>query len=76
MDDDMKLPEGKICNDCVHIYRCSKIYGVQGTETGCDFAPSRFQHKKKPCEKCADRAAAAVILGETMSSDRKEKEHG
>ena len=41
-DDEMNLPKGKTCNDCVHCYRCTKIFGVTITNTTCDFYPSRF----------------------------------
>ena len=45
-DDDMKLPLGKTCNDCVHDRRCKAMFGVKGNETTCDFAPSRFHQKQ------------------------------
>ena len=44
-DDDMKLPVGKTCGDCLHFGRCKWLVGVRGKETTCDFAPSRFQEK-------------------------------
>lgn len=39
---DMKLPEGKTCNDCCHRYRCTVIFGASLTNDECDFSPSRF----------------------------------
>lgn len=42
--DDMKLPEGKTCCDCRYWKRCSSLIDdLDGTETHCDFAPSRFK---------------------------------
>jgi len=43
MSDDMDLPEGKTCGDCVHIYRCKAIFGHVETDTTCDWSPSRFR---------------------------------
>lgn len=40
--DKMKLPVGSKCGDCVHIRRCSMIYGHVETDTYCDWSPSRF----------------------------------
>lgn len=42
-----KLPEGKTCSDCVHSERCSWLIGIKGTETQCDWLPSRFFERKK-----------------------------
>ena len=41
-DDDMKLPKGKTCGDCLHCAWCVRIYGIKATNTECDFSPSRF----------------------------------
>lgn len=39
-----KLPEGKTCSDCAHWKRCSALIDdLEGTETHCDWAPSRFK---------------------------------
>lgn len=43
MDQDMELPEGKTCKDCVNFRRCSGLFGAKETWTTCDFAPSRFR---------------------------------
>jgi hypothetical protein len=43
-NDDMALPEGKTCSDCAHWKRCSNLIDdLDGTETTCDWAPSRFR---------------------------------
>lgn len=40
----MKLPEGKTCADCVHADRCEALFGaVRRGFTSCDFWPSRFR---------------------------------
>lgn len=41
----MKLPEGKTAETCIHFYRCSKMFGCQAKNTSCDFAPSRYVEK-------------------------------
>ncbi len=39
----MKLPTGKTCGDCRHIYRCLAFGFTESEErTGCDFHPVRF----------------------------------
>lgn len=39
----MKLPEGKTCADCVHVMRCTIMFGVNPENTSCDFEPIRFK---------------------------------
>lgn len=40
--DKMRLPQGTTCGDCVHIRRCSMIFGHTETDAYCDWSPSRF----------------------------------
>lgn len=40
----MELPEGMTCGQCVHVYRCSSIFGCNPESTVCDFYPIRFQY--------------------------------
>lgn len=47
--DEMDLPEGKTCADCVHCHRCCAIFGHIPQDQVCDWSPSRF------------RAAASLI---------------
>lgn len=42
-DPGMPLPEGKTCSDCVSIARCKAFVARTGTETHCDWHPSRFR---------------------------------
>lgn len=44
--DDMDLPEGKTCGDCVHCRRCTLIYGHIPEDESCDWSPSRFNEKQ------------------------------
>lgn len=41
--DDMDLPPGKTCADCVHCRRCTLIFGHIPEDERCDWAPSRFR---------------------------------
>jgi hypothetical protein len=41
-EDDMDLPEGKTCGDCVNVSLCTKMYGAKPENIWCDFSPSRF----------------------------------
>ena len=40
--DDMNLPEGKTCADCVHCRRCTLMFGHIPEDEVCDWSPSRF----------------------------------
>lgn len=51
MNEDMKLPEGKTCADCVHVKRCTSMFGVNTTDTECDFGPSRFVEANRPVDR-------------------------
>lgn len=41
--DKMNLPVGITCGDCVHIRRCSGMFGHTETDRYCDWSPSRFR---------------------------------
>ena len=41
--DQMNLPEGKTCGDCVHCKRCTAMFGHIPTDESCDWSPSRFR---------------------------------
>ncbi|OBY90727.1 hypothetical protein A6723_021105 [Pseudomonas sp. AU11447] len=41
--DDMSLPEGKTCGDCVHCRRCTIMFGHIPADESCDWSPSRFR---------------------------------
>lgn len=41
--DKMRLPVGVTCGDCVHIRRCTLMFGHTATDTYCDWSPSRFR---------------------------------
>ncbi|WP_219097718.1 hypothetical protein [Pseudomonas sp. UMAB-40] len=43
--DDMDLPAGKTCADCVHCRRCTMMFGHIPEDESCDWAPSRFTPK-------------------------------
>lgn len=45
--DQMRLPPGITCGDCVHIKRCKAIYGHTESDTRCDWSPSRFSPASK-----------------------------
>lgn len=43
--DDMALPAGKTCDDCVHLLRCLSFGFTKQHAVRCDFSPSLFQEK-------------------------------
>lgn len=38
----MDLPPGETCGTCVHVYRCTRMFGAMPENTACDFYPVRF----------------------------------
>lgn len=48
-NDDMALPFGKSCRECVHYGWCSDLHGVAASNTVCNFSPSRFGVSKPVC---------------------------
>ena len=45
-DAEMKLPEGKACDDCRHCDRCFALGFSKAGNRSCDFWPSRFRAKQ------------------------------
>lgn len=39
----MNLPAGMTCGQCVHLDRCTKIYGHKPEDTVCDWFPRKFR---------------------------------
>ena len=48
--DSMDLPEGKCCNNCVWLTRCTWLLQRKGNETKCDWLPSRFKEQSESGE--------------------------
>lgn len=46
MSEDMKLPDGKTCEDCWSFRRCKMLFSCPPTNTECDWSPSRFYPKR------------------------------
>lgn len=42
-DAEMKLPDGKSCDDCIHSKRCFSLGFSVTQRKSCDFWPSRFR---------------------------------
>ena len=40
---EMDFPEGKACEDCIHVQRCCLIFGHLIDDESCDWNPSRFK---------------------------------
>lgn len=46
MTDDMQLPPGKTCGDCVNWEHCFRfIHTIKPTNTRCDWSPSAFRER-------------------------------
>lgn len=73
----MLLPEGKTCGDCVHCYRCTRIYGMHETDTACSFFPRKFLDKetwkRKETEKMDDVFSQDVTWNDHRWAHEKEK---
>ena len=42
----MRLPDGKTCADCIHVERCTMMFGAKPENTSCGFEPIRFKEKE------------------------------
>lgn len=49
-DADMKLPEGKSCDDCYAAHFCFGIGCSKPGRTSCDYWPNRFREMEKQAE--------------------------
>lgn len=49
MTNEIKLPDGMTCANCVSINRCSLTFGVQENDTLCNFFPTRFVNRGQIC---------------------------
>ena len=58
MTNDMALPPGKTCGDCVHFKRCEWLIQCKREYTRCDWAPSRF---REAAVDWIDIAARAIV---------------
>ncbi len=38
----MLLPKPHTCGDCAHVKHCESMYGIEKSNTSCDFHPRRF----------------------------------
>ncbi len=45
-NEQMNLPEGMTCGDCVHCNRCTMMFGHIPADEVCDWSPSRFREVK------------------------------
>ena len=41
--DKMRLPAGATCGQCIHIARCTALFGHVESDTHCDWSPSRYK---------------------------------
>ena len=48
--DEMDLPAGNTCADCVHCRRCTLMFGHIPADEVCDWSPSRFRATPQPAE--------------------------
>ena len=46
MNEDMKLPVGKVCIDCVFYKDCKWFFRCKADSVVCDWAPSRFKPRR------------------------------
>lgn len=61
--DDTQLPQGFTCNDCLNFKSwCQRIIGLTGSETACDYAPSKFRHIPPPHPEPETLAVQGTLL--------------
>lgn len=51
----MTLPAGESCATCVHVWRCTTIFGSKPEDTSCQFFPRRF-HKDRAAQSAGESA--------------------
>jgi hypothetical protein len=61
-DDQMKLPTGKTCQDCLHLQRCVSMFAGNPASRTCEFWPSRFTESNQP----GDGYAVVELLGRQL----------
>ncbi len=44
----MELPKGKTCADCIHVRRCTLMFGAEAGNDYCGFHPRKFREKGPP----------------------------
>jgi len=59
-EENMKLPEGKTCSDCIQFNYCKEFLSLSGDETNCDWSPSYFSE----CVASAPRTVARGVKRE------------
>lgn len=53
---EMDLPAGKTCGDCVHCRRCTLMFGHIPADEACDWSPSRFREAEQAAPAGAGQA--------------------
>ena len=61
---DMKLPEGKMCRDCLNYRPCANLFKCKKDNTTCDWSPSRFDEIPIPPERKLKQAEEALAKSE------------
>ncbi len=67
MSDDMRLPPGKCCADCVHFKRCSWLIAAKGTENTVrlvTFAVRARHHARRRDGEMSDGSLTQALLQE------------
>lgn len=61
-DNDMNLPPGMTCGDCVHFTRtCEWLISCNPANTTCDWAPSRFRRSRQSIEYAVWNVALGIV---------------
>lgn len=47
IEDELALPKGKTCSDCVYCRKCCAMFGAKPDNVTCDFYPVRFYQRKE-----------------------------
>jgi hypothetical protein len=59
----MELPTGETCGSCVHVRRCTTMFGADPSDTSCGFYPRRF--RKSPAVEANNGPASVDPAVET-----------
>lgn len=76
-ENEMLLPPGKTCDDCLHSRRCFSLGFAKSLQENCDFSPSRFVARR--CQACSGTGSVEkrpAIAAWSEHGDREQEECG
>ncbi len=73
LEESMKLPEGRTCQDCRNFGYCRSLFSCEPTNVSCDWSPSRFQ--PRPAEKDLVQHLPSNWVNPLIPTEKLKNEH-